>query len=127
MAKHIRYFPKHTQARTNYIELNEDDLAWLKTELIRWLSVMTESATSHDEEWRAVLALYWNKRTQSLPKSKVGPNSPATFIAGLVNNLVFGSQRDFSERQVEGIRDVSNNLAQIRDDVEAVVFQIGVV
>lgn len=127
MARHIKYFPKTTNARTTYIELNEDDLDWLKTELIRWTAIMTESAVSHDEEWRAVLALYWNKKTQSLPKSKQGPNSPATFIAGLINNLVFGSQRDFSERQIEGIRDVSNNLAQIRDDIDAVVFQIGIV
>lgn len=127
MARTIKYFPKNTAARTTYLELHDDDLAWLKTEMIRWLALMTESATRHDELWKEVLGLYWNKRTQSLPKSKEGPNSPATFVAGLVNNLVFGAQRDISERQMEGIRDISNNLSKIRDDVDNIVFQIGVV
>lgn len=127
MAKNIKYFPKNTSARTTYLELQEEDLDWLKSELIRWLSIMTESATAHDDMWKEVLALYWNKKTQSLPKSKEGPNSPATFIAGLINNLVFGSQRDLSDRQMEGIRDISNNLSKIRSDIDNVVFQIGVV
>ena len=127
MARHIKYFPKTTTARTTYLELNEEDLAWLKLELMRWLSIMTESATSHDDMWREVLALYWNKKTQSLPKSKLGPNSPATFVAGLINNLIFGDQRDISERQMEAIRDISNNLNQLRDEVDSIVFQIGIV
>lgn len=126
MAKHIKYIPKHTAARTVYLELAEEDLAWLKTELIRWLTIMTESGTSHDDQWKAVLALYWNKKSKSLPKSKVGPNSPATFTAGLINNLVFGTQRDISESQMEGIRNISSCLAQIRDDIDAIQFQIGV-
>jgi hypothetical protein len=127
MAKHIKYFPKNTSARTTYLELNDDDLAWLKTELIKWLASMTESATRHDELWKEVLGLYWNKKTQTLPKSKEGPNSPATFIAGLINNLVFGAQRDISERQMEGIRDISNNLSQLVDEIDNIVFQIGIV
>lgn len=125
MAKHIRYYPKHTAARTTYLELQDEDLSWLKTELIRWLSKMAESDINHDPMWKEVLALYWNKKTQSLPKSKTGPNSPNTFIAGLVNNIVFGTQRDITERQMEGIRDIGNNLSQLWDDVDAIVFQIG--
>lgn len=127
MARNIKYFPKSTSARTTYLELDDDDLAWLKSELIRWLSVMTESATTHNEVWKEILALYWNKRTQSLPKSKDGANSPATFVAGLINNLVFGSQRDISERQMEGIRDISNNLSQLDLGIDNIVFQIGLV
>ena len=127
MARHIKYYPKHTSAKTTYLELDDEDLAWLKSELIRWLTVMAESDTRHDSQWKQVLSLYWHKKTQALPKSKEGPNSPSTFIAGLINNLVFGSQRDISERQMEGIRDISNNLAQVVDGIDSVVFQIGVV
>jgi len=122
----IKYFPKTTTAKTVYLELPEEEVAWLKTELIRWLAIMTESDIVHDTQWKSVLALYWNKKTQSLPKSKTGPNSPATFVAGLINNLVFGSQRDITERQMEGIRDISNSLTQLDDTIDAIQFQIGI-
>lgn len=127
MAHHILYYPKHTSAHTVYLELPDEDLAWLKTELIRWLAVMTESDTRTDAEWAQVLSQYWNRKTRTLPSSQQGLNTPATFVAGLINNLVFGTQRDITQRQMEGIRDISSNLAHIVPSIDTVVFQIGVI
>lgn len=126
MSKNIKYFPKATTAKTTYVELADEDFNWLKTELIRWLAVMTELDNSNNHLWKQVLKLYWNKKSVTLPKSKYGLNSPATFVAGLINNLVFGDQRDISQPQLNAIKTVSDNLTQVLDDVENIVFQIGV-
>ena len=121
----IRYFPKQTSARTTYCELSEDDTAWLKTELVRWLARMSETQADPDELWNLIHQQYWAKRTKSLPKGRAGLNSPASFTGGLINNLLFGDQRDFTETQLEGVRDISAQLAQLFDDVEPLQFAIG--
>jgi hypothetical protein len=125
--KMIRFYPKNTAARTTYVELNEQDTAWLKTELIRWLARMSETQADPNELWRIIHNQYWSKRTKTLPKGRNGLNSPASFVGGLINNLLFGEQRDFTDRQLEGIRDISAQLNQLFDDVEPLQFAIGVV
>jgi hypothetical protein len=39
---------------------------------------------------------------------------------------VFGEQRDFTQTQLDGIRDVSAQLAQLFDDIEPIQFRISV-
>lgn len=125
MAKKINYTPKTTSASTVYLQLEDSDLAMLKSELIRWLSLMSESTTIDNDDWQQILAMYWRRRSRSLPRGANGLNSPESFIAGLINNLVFGTQRDISEIQMEAVRDISNNLSMINESVEPIVFQIG--
>lgn len=125
MTRMIRYYPKQTAARTTYCELNADDTVWLKTELIRWLARMSETQADPDELWQIIHNQYWSKRTKTLPKGRGGLNSPASFTGGLINNLLFGDQRDFTETQLEGIRDISAQLNQLFDDIEPLQFGIG--
>lgn len=125
MTRMIRYYPKNTAARTTYTELSDSDTAWLKTELIRWLARMSETQADPDELWQIIHRQYWSKRTKSLPKGRAGLNSPASFTGGLINNLLFGDQRDFTERQLEAIRDISAQLNQLFDDIEPIQFAIG--
>jgi hypothetical protein len=122
--KTINYLPKSTAARTTYVEIPDEELAWLKTELIRWLARMAETQNDPDELWRVIHSQYWSRRTKSLPKHRNGLNSPSSYVAGLINNLVFGDQRDFTERQLEGIRDVSAQLGQLFEDIEPLQFRI---
>jgi hypothetical protein len=127
MSKTLKYIPRVTQAKTVYVELDTDDHVWLKTELIRWLARMAETQNDPDELWRVIHSQYWSKRTRTLPKSKTGLNSPSSYVGGLINNLVFGEQRDFTERQLEGIRDISAQLNQLFDDIEAIQFRIAII
>lgn len=122
----ITYRLKNTLAKTEYLELDEDDAQWLKTELIRWLAKMSETQADPSELWRMVHAEYWSKRTKTLPKGRNGLNSPASFTGGLINNLLFGDQRDFTVRQTEGIRDISAQICQLFDDLEPVQFRISI-
>jgi hypothetical protein len=124
--KMITYQPKITAAKTVYVELNTEDHTWLKTELIRWLATMGETQNNPDELWQVIHTQYWSRTTKSLPKGRNGLNSPSSYVSGLINNLVFGEQRDFTVNQLDGIRDISAQLAQLFDDVEPVQFRISV-
>lgn len=123
--KTIKYVPKFTSAKTEYREVAEDDLSWIKMELWRWLAQMAEMDQRRDEDARAFLSQWWHKRTQSLPKGQAGPNTPASFVGGLCQNLVFGTQRDLTERQMDGLATISHVLAQVFDTDTAMRFQIG--
>jgi hypothetical protein len=124
--KLIPYQPKLTAAKTTYVELDTDDFHWLKTELIRWLATMGETQNNPDELWQLIHTQYWSRRTKTLPKGRNGLNSPSSYVSGLINNLVFGEQRDFTQTQLDGIRDVSAQLAQLFDDIEPIQFRISV-
>jgi hypothetical protein len=118
----IKYIPKATTARTEYREIEATELADIHQQLIRWLAFMSELDMSHDEDMRAVREQFWHRRTKSLPSGKEGMNTPASFIGGVVNNMMFGTQRDLSDRQCEGIEYVSKWMAEL-DPEKSVSFR----
>lgn len=120
--KTIKYIPKVTSAKTEYREIDPSELAEVHQQLIRWLAIMSEADMSHDEDIRAVREQFWHRRTKSLPSGKEGMNTPASFIGGIVNNMMFGTQRDLSDRQCEGIEYVSKWMAEI-DSEKSVSFR----
>lgn len=111
--KTIKYIPKVTSAKTEYRELDSADMAQIQEQLIRWLAVMSEMDMTHDEDLRAVREQWWHRRTRSLPMGREGQNTPSSFVGGLLNNLMFGQQRDLTDRQMEGIEYVSKWMAEI--------------
>lgn len=121
----IKYIPKITSARTEYREIDAEDMAWLQTELIRWLATSAEIQQRRDEDAEYFHKHWWCKRTQTLPKGKNGPNSPQSFIGGLVNNLVFGTQRDLSDRQMDSIQMIALVMGQAFEGNSQIRFQIG--
>lgn len=122
----IKYVPKVTSARTEYRELDPKDLSAIHQQLIRWLAFMSEADMSHNEDVRAVREQWWHRRTKSLPSGKEGMNTPASFIGGIVNNMIFGEQRDLSDRQMEGIEYVSKWMAEIDPEKSCSYrFQLG--
>lgn len=124
--KTIKYVPKVTSARTEYREIDPSDMADIQQQLIRWLAFMSELDMSHDEDMRAVREQFWHRRTKALPSGKEGQNTPASFVGGVVNNMIFGTQRDLSSRQMEGIEYISKWMVEL--DPEHSVsyrFQLG--
>lgn len=122
----IKYLPKTTAASTQYREIPGDDLAWLQSEMIRWLTIMGEMDQLHDEDSKWVLNQWWHKRSNKVHKGQQGPNTPCSVIAGILNNLLFKSpqQRDLTDKQMADIEYVSAVMAQV-GDCQAVRFQIG--
>lgn len=134
----IRYLPKITSARTTYVDLDKADTAWLQVELIRYLSLCGELSISRNEDVRAVMKTWWTKRTATLPKGNSGQNSPLSFCAGLLNNLMFGTQVNFSTTQLDALQNISATMIMFLDAVkeidptfkgsnDAFVFQIAII
>lgn len=115
--KVIKYLPKVTNARTQYVDIDKQDMLWLQTELIRWLSLMGEIDGHRNEDLRQIMRFWWYKRNKSLPKGYHGQNSPLTFVSGLVNNLMFGSQYNLSTIVLDGIENVSAQINLLEDAI----------
>lgn len=116
----IKYLPKITMAKTVYCEIDKTELAWIQTQLIRYLSVMGEMSINRDDNVRSVLSVWWTKRSPSLPKGSTGQNSPLSFVSGLLNNLLFGTQRDLTEVQMSALVNISAVMVQFLDAIEAI-------
>ena len=115
----IKYVPKVTNnTKTQYVTIDKDDMLWLQSELIRWLSVMGELDGNRNIDLKQVMRYWWYKRTNSYPKSKNGQNSPLTMVAGLVNNLMFGTQKDLSVTTLQAIEDISNQMVLLEDAIK---------
>lgn len=121
--KIIKYTPKITSAKTTYVEIDKDDMLWLQTTFIRWLSVMGELEGHRNEDLRQVMKLWWHKRSATLPKSKNGQNSPLTLVSGLINNLMFGNQNDLSTTTLDAIENISNQMVLL----EAAITDLNIV
>lgn len=124
--KTYSYWPKQTSARTTYAEISEEDMAEIKAELLRWSAMINELDMSHDEDWRAIREQYFHRRRKDLPRGKEGENTPASFIGGMIMNTVYGTQRDFSDRQLEAIESISAAMNQLWDHIPAIRFKIGI-
>jgi hypothetical protein len=108
MTVEITYDPKITNAKTQYNAISQKDMTFVQTELIRYMALMDELVNVRDKpEVKYAVEGYWRKKSKTLPKGKYGQNSPQTFTAGLLNNLMFGNQVDLSDIQMDAIRDIS--------------------
>lgn len=89
---------------------------------------MAERDLRSDSDNKWILNQFWHKRTDKIHKGKTGDsyrqNTPCSLIGGLVNNLIFGSQRDLTDKQMEDIEYISMALASIHT-VDPIRFQIG--
>ena len=114
----IKYIPKVTNARTQYVEIDSNDMYWLQSELVRYLSLMGEIDGHRNEDLRQLMRFWWYKRNKVLPKSTQGQNSPLTFVSGLVNNLMFGNQYNLSTHVLDGIEYISSQIHQLELAIE---------
>ena len=123
MTKQIMYDPKITSANTQYNTIDKQDMLWLQTELIRYMALMGELSKHRDREVQNIINQYYRKRTGTLPKGDTGQNTPETFIAGLLNNLMFGTQNDLSQLQMDALENISANMALIYDAIKELKLQ----
>jgi hypothetical protein len=124
--KIIKYIPKTTSARTEYREVQEDDLKWVQEQLIRYLTRMGEMDQQHDEDSKWVLNQWWHKRTDKLHRGAQGQNTPCSMVAGMINNMMFKDQpqRDLTDKQMADLEYISAVISQL-SGCEAIRFQIG--
>jgi hypothetical protein len=110
MARIIKYIPKITNAKTQYVDIDTNDMLWLQTEFIYWLSLMGMLDVNRNEDIRQVMKYWWYKRSSTLPKGLTGQNSPLSMISGLLHNLMFQTQRDLSTATMDSIENISAQM-----------------
>lgn len=125
MARTIVYQPKSTASTAEYREITPDDLADLLARMQHWLTRMAAEDNRRDADWQAFRDIWWHRRDTNLPKSRRGPNTPASAIAGILENFLYAepAQRDLTAPQCDIIERVSAVLAEAFPDIEAVRFQ----
>lgn len=105
----ITYNIKHTTANTDYLYLDADDMATVQITVLGLLTYMTELSISRNKDIRDFTdwfvtpdeRYHYNKKLKRY-------NSPQSYLAGTMNNIQFGNQKDFSLTQLQTIQEIVN-------------------
>lgn len=110
----IFYTKKYTSASTVYMDIKEEDLGLIISKMLALQSYMNELSLSTNRDIKEVVRWY-NKPSKTLPFNKQfsKSNSPCSFIAGMINNLVYGHQINCSEIQAQHIQNIINNCSSL--------------
>jgi hypothetical protein len=110
----INYDTKLTNANTTYITLVDNDQQTLFESIMSLNNFIQEVTISGDKDIKSFIKWYVSSSKKYPYNSKLSKyNSPQTIIAGTLNNLMWGTQRDFSLLQLELIQDINNILVDI--------------
>jgi hypothetical protein len=110
----INYDTKLTNANTTYVTLVDNDQQTLFESIMSLNNFIQEVTISGDKDIKSFIKWYVSSSKKYPYNSKLSKyNSPQTIIAGTLNNLMWGTQRDFSLLQLELIQDINNILVDI--------------
>ena len=116
----INYSIKSTNASTDYLHLDKDDMEIVQVTIISLLAYMTELSIAKDKRIRDFTTVWFTKsdnRYHYNTKLKKH-NSPQSYLAGTINNLQFGNQKDFSLVQLQTLQEIINTCVDIITAVE---------
>jgi hypothetical protein len=110
----IHYTTKTTAANTVYMTIKKEDMTMLISKMLALQSYFNELSLTSNKDIKEVLAWY-KKPNKSLPFNRQFSkyNSPCSFIAGMINNLVYSDQHDCSEVQAQHIQNVVNTASEL--------------
>lgn len=115
----INYNIKHTTANTDYLSLEADDMATVQITVLGLLTYMTELSISKDKDIRDFTKWFTSPDKRYHYNNKLKRyNSPQSYLAGTLNNIQFGNQKDFSLMQLQTIQDIVNTSVDI---IEAIM------
>jgi hypothetical protein len=114
----INYDIKYTSASTDYLSLDNNDMATVQITVLGLLTYMTELSISKDKDVRDFTNWFTTADKRYHYNSKLKRhNSPQSFLAGTLNNIQFGNQRDFSLLQLQTIQEIVNTCVDIIDAI----------
>jgi hypothetical protein len=124
MAIHKIYYDiKYTSANTDYLQISSEDKTWLIEQLIKIQSYIIELQTMKNKDVQDVMKCYFFKKTKTLPYNNnfKNQNTPMSFVAGLLNNLMFGNQHNVSKSQSENIENIMSMFVTLTEAINIVV------
>jgi hypothetical protein len=116
----INYDIKYTAANTDYVSLDDNDMATVQITVLSILTYMTELSIARDKRIRDFTTVWFtqpDKRYHYNSKLKKY-NSPQSYLAGILNNIQFGNQRDLSLLQLQTLQDIINTSVDVITAVE---------
>jgi len=122
MNKHkIGYTQKTTQSNNTYVSLNKQDQDIFIKNIQAINSYMQELSLLNDPDVKAFIK-WWCGSDKKYPYNKrLGKyNSPESMMAGLLNNMMFGNQRDLSTVQMPFYEEITNICAEVIAELELV-------
>lgn len=115
----IYYETKHTSASTDYIRIEDKDRDIILRSLLSLNSWFQELSLSGDKEIKEFFSWYQKPNRKYPYNTKLKKhNSPQSMISGLLNNIMFGEQRDLSLIQAELIQDINNTCIDIIEVIQ---------
>lgn len=115
----INYNIKSTSANTDYLSLESDDMATVQITVLGLLTYMTELSISKDKDIRDFTKWFTSPEKRYHYNSKLKRyNSPQSYLAGTINNIQFGNQKDFSLMQLQTIQDIVNTSVDIIEAID---------
>jgi hypothetical protein len=115
----IYYDIKPTQANTDYLQLSQHDSDSITCEIYSILCYMNELQLSQDKDIKE-FTNWFKKPNRNYPYNKKlkKHNSPQSMLAGMLNNIQFGNQQDYSLQQLEYIINILNICIDIIDEIK---------
>jgi hypothetical protein len=118
----ILYNVKKTRVNTDYLEIEQEDMAVLQFNILGILMYMNELSISKNKDVRDFHKWFntTNKKYHYNNKLK-RHNSPQSLLSGCMNNIQFGYQYNFTLLQLEVLQDVINTSIDILLAIEEVL------
>ena len=113
----IGYSIKDTRSNNTYIEINSTDEQIFQQTLISVNSYMQELCLSTDPQ--IVLAMNWYRNPDNrFPYNKrlSRKNTPESMLAGYINNVFFGNQKNLSLEQLPYYEEILNTAIDIIEE-----------
>jgi len=113
----IRYEVKVTVSNNTYYTIEKQDKDWLVAKLIQVQSYMNELSITKDDDLKAFVKWYTSPN-KTLPISTMFKrhNSPNSFVAGTINNLLYGNQNDITDTQSEHLQFIINTFTDLSSE-----------
>lgn len=108
--KSIAAYPKNTGANTQYWEMSAEDRSYIFEHLVRYLANIQEAITADS----SLLTDFYKRRPSRWPRGRFGPNSDASMLGGLVDQLLKGN--DLTTNQLDAVEQMFDTISQMYEE-----------
>ena len=103
-------YPKSTSADTKYWDIDNTDRSYLFEFMVRYLANMAEVCTTDADIQRD----FYRRRPNRWPRGRFGPNSDASIIGGIIDQLLKG--HDLTTAHLDAIEQIFDTIGQMYAD-----------
>ena len=113
----IRYEVKVTVSNNTYYTIEKADRDWLIAKLVQVQSYMCELSVTKNDDLKSFVKWY-NSPNKTLPISTQFKrhNSPNSFVAGTINNILYGNQNDITDTQSAHLQFIINSFTDLASE-----------